>query len=176
MNRRRLEAESIRDAVLQISGKLNTTMGGPGFQDFVVEHPEHSPHYEYKLFDPEDARCHRRSVYRFVVRSQPQPFMTTLDCADPSLSVDRRNESMTALQALALLNNRLMVVMSKHFAARLEKDSADLPGQIQQGFRLTVARDPTPSEEQALTDYARQFGLPNACRVLLNLNEFVFVD
>ncbi len=45
------------------------------------------------LFDPEDPRAHRRSVYRFIVRSQPQPFMTTLDCADPSMSVDKRNES-----------------------------------------------------------------------------------
>lgn len=176
MNRRRLEAEAIRDAVLQVAGKLVPTMGGPGFQDFIVEHPEHSPHYEYKLFDPENAACHRRSVYRFIVRSQPQPFMTTLDCADPSMSVDKRNESMTALQALALLNNRLMVVMSRHFAERLQKDAPDLPGQIDRGVRLCLSRAPTVEEREQLIEYARKFGLPNACRVMFNLNEFAFVD
>ena len=48
MNRRRLEAEAIRDSILDVSGKLNPAMGGPSFKDFVVEHPEHSPHYEYE--------------------------------------------------------------------------------------------------------------------------------
>ena len=54
MNRRRLEAEAVRDAVLAVAGKLDPTMGGPGFQDFVIEQPEHSPHYEYHLHDPDD--------------------------------------------------------------------------------------------------------------------------
>src|SRR4029079_14706001 len=138
-NRRRLEAESIRDAVLQVSGKLDTTMGGPGFSDFVVEHPAHSPTYEYKLFDPEDPKCHRRSVYRFIVRSQPQPFMTTLDCADPSLSVDKRNESLSALQALALLNNGFMVTMSDAFAARIKTKTQEPMLQVDEMFRLALS-------------------------------------
>ena len=101
MNRRKLDAESMHDSVLTIAGKLDLTMGGPGFQDFVIEHPEHSPHYEYALHDVEDPKSLRRSIYRFIVRSQPQPLMTVLDCADPSMSVDKRNESVNALQALA---------------------------------------------------------------------------
>jgi hypothetical protein len=101
MNRRRLEAEAIRDSVLWVSGQLDPQMFGPGFQDFVIEKPEHSPHYQYHLHDPDDPRTHRRSVYRFLVRSQPQPFMATLDCADPSMLVDKRMESLSALQALA---------------------------------------------------------------------------
>ena len=52
-------------------------------RDFVVERPEHSPHYQYHLHDPDDPRSHRRSVYRFLVRSKPQPFMAVMDCADP---------------------------------------------------------------------------------------------
>src|SRR5207302_4710562 len=99
MNRKRLEAEAVRDSVLMVAGRLDLSAGGPGFRDFVVERPEHSPHYEYRLSDPEDPKSHRRSVYRFIVRSQPQPFLTALDCADPSMSVDKRNESTTALQA-----------------------------------------------------------------------------
>src|SRR5262245_33885130 len=94
-------------------------MGGPSFQDFVVEHPEHSPHYEYQKYDPADARAYRRSIYRFLVRSQPQPFMTTLDCADPSMRVDKRNESLSPAQALAMLNDGLMLAMSKRFAERV---------------------------------------------------------
>ena len=79
MNRRKLEAEAIRDSVLAAAGKLDLTMGGPSFQDFKVEKPEHSPHYEYHLHDPDDPKSHRRSVYRFVVRSKQQPFLAALD-------------------------------------------------------------------------------------------------
>ena len=176
MNRRRLEAEAVRDSVLLIAGKLDLSMGGPGFRDFAVEHPEHSPHYEYKLFDPEDPRSHRRSVYRFIVRSQPQPFLAALDCADPSMSVDKRNESNTALQALALLNDRMMVAMAGHFAGRLEREAGDLPARLDRAFLLALGRQPAQDERQSLFDHARKFGLANACRVIFNLNEFVFVD
>jgi mono/diheme cytochrome c family protein len=176
MNRRRLEAEAIRDSVLLVAGKLDLTMGGPGFRDFVVEHPEHSPHYEYKLFDPGDPKAYRRSVYRFIVRSQPQPFLTALDCADPSMSVEKRNESTTALQALALLNDRLMVTMAAQLSARLENEAGDLPGRIDRAFLLAFGRAPTPPEREALIAHASKFGLANACRVLFNLNEFVFID
>ncbi len=175
-NRRKLEAESIRDAVLAVAGRLNLSMGGPSFQDFVVEHPEHSPHYEYHLHDPEDPKSHRRSIYRFIVRSQQQPFMTVLDCADPSMQVGRRNESLSPLQALSLLNNSLMLTMSKHFAERLEGGGGDLVSQVRRGHEVALGRSPTPSEEQTLAEYARSFGLTNYCRLLLNLNEFSFVD
>jgi len=177
MNRRRLEAEAIRDSVLLVAGKLDLSMGGPGFRDFVVEHPEHSPHYEYKLFDPEDPKSHRRSIYRFIVRSQPQPFLAALDCADPSMSVDKRNESTTALQALALLNDRMMVAMVSHFSMRLEQESGDLPGRIDRarppgaGPLADVGRARGPGRPRAEVSAWR-----NICRVIFNLNEFVFVD
>ena len=83
---------------------------------------------------------------------------------------------MTALQALALLNNQLMVVMSRHFAERLEREAPALPAQIERGVRLALGRNPTAAEQQALEQYAKQFGLKNACRVIFNLNEFVFID
>jgi mono/diheme cytochrome c family protein len=175
MNRRRLEAEAVRDSVLHLAGKLNDRMFGPAFQDFVVVKPEHSPHYEYHLHDPEDPASHRRSVYRFLVRSQPQPFMTTLDCADPSMQVDKRNETVTALQALALLNNKLMLTMSRHAAERLRRND-DIHGQIVDLFRLALSRPPASDELAVLSDHALHYGLENACRVMFNLNEFVFVD
>ncbi|HSH92750.1 MAG TPA: DUF1553 domain-containing protein [Roseimicrobium sp.] len=175
-NRRKLEAEAIRDSVLLVSGKLDLKMGGPGFQDFVVDKPQHSPHYEYQLHDPEDPATHRRSIYRFIVRSQPQPFMTVLDCADPSMSVDKRNETQTALQALALLNNRLMVVMAKHFADRAAEAGPSLETQIDSAYRIAFGRNPTAKERRDIASYARVHGMANACRLMFNLNEFVFVD
>jgi len=179
MNRRRLEAEAVRDAILAVSGKLDLTPFGPGFQDFVVEKPEHSPHYEYHLYNPEDPKTHRRSVYRFLVRSQLEPFMTALDCANPSMRVDRRNETLTPLQALALMNGKLSVAMARHFADRVRSDSAataSVDTQVRRAVALALQRAPTATELSNLVPYAERHGLAATCRILLNLNEFVFVD
>ncbi|MFM7604169.1 MAG: DUF1553 domain-containing protein [Prosthecobacter sp.] len=166
--RRKLDAEAVRDSILAVSGKLDLTMGGPSFQDFVIDKPQHSPHYEYHLHNPEDPKSHRRSIYRFIVRSQQQPFMTVLDCADPSMRVDKRNESLSPLQALAMMNNSLTVTMAKHFAAHASS--------VKRAFQLALAREPTAEELATLEDYAKREGLENACRVILNLNEFSFID
>ena len=176
MNRRKLEAEAVHDSVLAVAAKLDLTMGGPGFQDFVIDKPQHSPHYEYDQHDVEDPKSHRRSVYRFIVRSQPQPFLTVLDCADPSMSVASRNETVNALQALAMRNNRLTVAMAKHFAARVAKEATTPPAQIDLAFRLALGRPPSSNEAEAMSDYVREHGLPNLCRLIFNLNEFNFVD
>lgn len=176
MNRRRLEAEEIRDSILQVSGTLDKTMGGPGYYLFELERPEHSPHYEYHKFDPSDPASHRRSIYQFLVRSQPNPWMTTLDCADSSQSTPRRNETLTSLQALSLLNNRFNLVMAERFAQRLEQEADTLEAQVDLAMRLVVQRVSTREESEALLDFAREHGLPNLCRFLFNLSEFVFVD
>ena len=176
MNRRKLEAEAVHDSVLAVAAKLDLTMGGPGFQDFVIDKPQHSPHYEYDQHDVEDPKSHRRSVYRFIVRSQPQPFLAVLDCADPSMSVASRNETVNALQALAMRNNRLTVAMAKHFAARVAKEATTPPAQIDLAFRLALGRPPSSNEAEAMSDYVREHGLTNLCRLIFNLNEFNFVD
>ena len=176
MNRRRLEAEEIRDAMLAVSGKLDPKMGGPGYYLFVLERPEHSPHYEYHKFNPDDAASHRRSIYRFIVRSQPDPYMTTLDCADSSQSTPQRNETLTSLQALSLLNNGFSLAMSKHFASKLTTESSSPPEQVARAFNRISGRSPTEAELTDLTAYAQKHGLTNLCRVLFNLSEFVYVD
>jgi hypothetical protein len=111
-----------------------------------------------------------------VVRSKQQPFMAALDCADPSLAVEKRNQTITPQQALALLNNKLAVAMAKHFAERVEKLADDDAGRLAAAVRLALGRNPTPTERDALAAYVKEHGLANACRVVLNLNEFVFVD
>ena len=175
-NRRRLSAEEVRDAVLTVSGKLDRKMYGPGMRLFELERTAHSPHYEYHKHDPNTASAHRRAIYRFIVRSQPDPFMTTLDCADSSQSVARRDETVTALQALSLMNNKFMLAMSEHFAARVEAEEKRTRPQILRAWKLATGRSPSKANQKALVAYSKQHGLENTCRLLFNLNEFVFVD
>ena len=174
---RKLEAEAVRDAVLAVSGALDLTMGGPGFRDFVIEQPEHSPHYRYDLADPDDPATFRRSIYRLIVRSQMQPFLTVLDCADPSMRVDKRNQGLSPNQALALLNNGFVLAQAARFAARVRREAGDdVDAQVDRAVRLALGRRPTAPEAAQLVTLARDHGLANACRALLNLNEFHFVD
>ncbi len=176
MNRRKLEAEALRDSLLAVAGKLDLTAGGPGFQDFVIERPEHSPHYQYHLADAANPALHRRAVYRFIVRSKPQPWLATLDCADPSMAVDKRNASVSPLQALAQMNNQLVLVMARHFAERLDQAGGSLGDRIGLAYRIAFQREAGPGERAALAGHAERHGLASACRVIFNLNEFNFAD
>ena len=176
MNRRKLSAEEIRDSILQVSGRMNNQMGGPGYYLFKLEHPQHSPHYEYHLHDPNDVKSHRRSVYRFIARSQPDPFMTILDCADSSKSTPQRVETLTSIQALALLNNKFNLAMAEHFAMNLKAIDTTDRERLETAFYRLTGRSPTADEATQMVDYAEQHGLENLCRVLYNLHEFVFVD
>jgi hypothetical protein len=175
MNRQRLDAESIRDAVLDISGKLDLTMGGPSAEQFWFK-DDHSPIYDYTKFDVDSPASYRRSVYRFIVRSAPDPFMDRLDCPDASLLAAKRNTTITAIQALALLNNSFMVKQSEHLAERVTKLSSEPKEQIAWLYRITLGRDPRAQEASRLADYVTRHGLENACRAMLNSNEFLFVD
>jgi hypothetical protein len=175
MNRRRLEAEAVRDSVLSITGQLNAERGGPPFRAFGFKDDE-SPHYNYDEYDPNDPLSHRRSVYRLIVRSVPDPFMATLDCPDPSAMAAKRNETLTPLQSLALLNNKFMVAMAERFAARIESMGTDTNERLTAGWRLAFGREPAENELTELAQYADRYGLASACRLILNMNEFVFVD
>ena len=80
------------------------------------------------------------------------------------------------IQSLALLNNALFVRQAEHFAERIRQLSPDTAGQISAAFRLALARLPRNEELRLLVDHAAQHGLANACRLILNANEFVFVE
>ena len=110
------------------------------------------------------------------VTSVPDPLMECLDCADPSIMTPKRNTTLTSLQALALLNNPLSVRQAERLADRLRAEHSDTASQIDALYRLALGRPPGDEERQELVDYAAQYGLANACRVILNSNEFVFVD
>ncbi len=173
-NRRRLDAESIRDAVLQMSGKLDLTMGGPSARHFHSSKGVHvTPVVDYAGFNPDNPANFRRSVYRFVFRTVPDPLMQTLDCPDASQLADRRETSTTALQALAMMNNRFMVRQAEHIASRLEIAHSTLESQIERLFLLAYGRIPSPSEARAVGEHASKHGLANACRIVINSSEFL---
>ena len=102
--------------------------------------------------------------------------MTTLDCADSSQSTPKRNETLTALQALSLLNNKFSIAMARHFASRLEKEADEVAEQVKRGHFLVTGRVPTKEEENLLMEYASRHGLQNLCRALFNLSEFTYLD
>jgi hypothetical protein len=175
-NRSRLDAESIHDGVLAVAGCLDRTMYGPSVKQFFFK-DDHSPVYDYTKYDAGSPGADRRSIYRFVVRSVPDPLMETLDCPDASLLTPRRNTTLTALQALSMLNNPFMTRGAQRLAARVEaEDPGNVRAELAAAFQVADGRPPAAEELRTLTDYATRHGLPNACRVILNSNEFVFVD
>jgi hypothetical protein len=102
--------------------------------------------------------------------------MEALDCADPNLNTPVRSQTLTALQALALWNDLFMVRQSQEFARRLEQLANDPRARVAVAFRRALGRAPSDAEREALAAYAAKHGLANACRLLWNANEFVFVD
>jgi len=176
-NRTRLDAEQVRDAILAISGRLDRTMGGPSDRQFDLKPGIHvTPVVDYGKFDWDRKEGHRRSVYRFVFRTLPDPLVECLDGADASALTPKRSESVTAPQALALLNNEFVLVHAKAMAVRLEKHSAECGKQIEFACRLVWGRAPTAEETERFAGYTKKHGLANLCRVLFNTNEFLFAD
>jgi hypothetical protein len=172
-NPRRLDAESLHDAVLAMSGKLNPQRGGPGFKDFNYTEA-YAPIYDY--ITPDTPELWRRSIYRFVVRTTPHRFMTTLDCPDPANLTPARMQTTTALQALTLSNNDFMLRQARYLGTRIENEAADTSARIHRAFALCFQRPPTADELQAAQTLVTEQGLFALCRMLMNANEFVYLD
>ena len=169
--RRRLEAEAIRDAVLEVSGQLDDRMYGPG-----------------KL----DEGHRRRSLYFTVKRSQLMPSMVVFDAPDGTTPVADRPQTTIAPQALLLMNNPHVREAARQFAARLQPIAGrSLEEAITVGYVTAVSRHPTPGELQGTAEFLRQqaatysstdsnAGLNRAlvdfCQVLFCLNEFIYTE
>jgi hypothetical protein len=172
-NPRRLDAESLHDTVLAVSGKLNSERGGPGFKDFNYTEA-YAPIYDY--ITPDTPELWRRSIYRFVVRTTPHRFMTTLDCPDPANLTPARMQTTTALQALTLSNNDFMLRQARYLATRIENEAPDNPARIRRAFELCFQRPPTAEELRAAHSLVTSQNLFALCRMLINANEFVYLD
>ena len=173
-NPRRMDAETIRDSVLLVSGKLNNQRGGPGFEDFAYKQA-YAPEYNYITAD--SPKLWRRSIYRFVVRTTPNRFMTTLDCPDPANFTPKRLNTTTPLQSLALFNNDFMLRQARYLGERIERSAGpNLEEQVEMAFRLAFNRSAKLEESQISEAVIEKDGLFALCRTLLNANEFVYLD
>lgn len=177
MNRRRLDAESFRDAVLQISGRIDLKMGGPGVQQFTQSKGQQlTPKLDYDAFDWKDPSAARRSIYRVVWRGIADPFMESLDFPDLGQLSPKRGFSASALQALAVFNNDFVLYHSQLLAENLQASHASIDEQVARACELIFLREPGEQEQTVLVAYASEHGLAATCRVLFNSNEFLFVD
>lgn len=177
MHARPLDAESFCDSVVQLSGRIDLAMGGPGIQQFTQSKGQQlTPKLDYNAFDWSQSTAARRSIYRVVWRGIADPFMETLDFPDLGLLAPKRASSVSALQALALFNDDFVLHHSLVLAERLKTSHATLDEQVTHACRLILLRQPDQGERTLLTAYAKQHGLAATCRVLLNSNEFLFVD
>jgi mono/diheme cytochrome c family protein len=178
--RRRLEAEAIRDSILALSGRLNQEMGGPSvfpplpadLADFARYGRTGGLMWEPNERD-EDAR--RRSVYIFQRRSMPLPMMAAFDAPAFSESCERRSSTTTPLQALSMMNGALVHEESAYLAERIRKEAGDNRlNQVRRAFALVLGRSPRPDEIDQFSGYRGD--LASICRVLLNSNEFLYTE
>ena len=180
---RRLEAEAVRDAVLAVSGRLNPEQFGlPIFPPLPEGLAEEVKYDNSKWATQDGPEGRKRSIYIYQQRTMTMPFMQTFDSVVCDASRDRRQVSVTPLQALAMYNGRFANEEATHFAARVRKDAGESPvAQIQLAFKIALGREPAPDESERMqalmaSSAAGSDGLAAACRVLLNANEFVYVE
>ena len=167
---RRLEAEAIRDSMLQISGKLNLQTGGRGF-DFFNQRGGLSDYHSKETFE---ADGWRRMIYAHKVRMQAVDIFGAFDCPDAGQMKPRRTRSITPVQSLSLLNSPFSNRQAGFFAARVRREAGENPeAQVTHAFRLATARDPNPRELATLTTLAKNHNLEQACRVLFNTSAFL---
>jgi hypothetical protein len=170
----RLDAESLRDSILQISGKLNIKMGGPGFRDVTFKSLNGTTYYT--PFDKEDPELNRRTVYRFSPRGQRSAILDAFDCPDPSTTAPKRSVTTTPIQALALFNNAFVLRMSEGFSQRLLEELDSLEKQVSRAYEITYGRKPDEEELKLGINLSKTHGLSALSRVLFNSNEFVIIE
>lgn len=169
---RRLEAEIIRDAMLDVAGKLNLKMHGRGF-DLFDKRGGLSGFTPVESFIGDGLR---RMIYAHKVRREREAVFGAFDCPDAGQSTARRRESTTPIQALNLFNSRFTLEQSEAFAQRVKREAGeDVPTQIHHAWRLALGREPSPEELSDFASFVREHGLPALCRAIFNSNEFLFV-
>jgi hypothetical protein len=198
---RRMEVEAIRDSMLAVSGRLNPKMYGPPMFPFIPQEAlagNSDPDKIWPAYD--EAEASRRTVYAFIKRSLVVPMIEVLDLCDTTKSSAKRAVTSVAPQALTLFNGRFVNEQAAHFARRLEREAGDdRDRQIEQAYRLALCRPPTGAEKDTMREFlateavrlieesvkspavldaqtARQKAVDQLCRVIFNLNEFVYPD
>ena len=176
--RRRLEAEEIRDAMIAVSGKLNPAMGG---QSIMVPVDDQLVDLLYKPAQwklPEDQSEHyRRSVYLIAKRNLRLPFMEVFDQPALLTSCARRQSSTHAPQALELLNGPFANDLAEAFAERLRKEVGDDPVQlVERAYLLAAGRLPAAGELKPAVEFLKTQPLREFALAMFNLNDFLYVN
>jgi hypothetical protein len=185
-NLRRLDAEAIRDSMLAVSGRLNPAAGGPGVfpplsKDVLAT--QSRPGLGWGTSNALDQS--RRSVYVYVKRTLMLPFFEAFDYTNTAESLGTRPVTTVAPQALLLLNSEFADAQAKNLADRVRREAGTVADkQIDRLFRVALGRMPTAREAQIAGDLLNRGGavdgtidpLRSLCLVVLNLNEFVYVD
>jgi hypothetical protein len=178
MRYRRLEVEAIRDSMLTVSGQLNPKRFGPAMKPGIPAAALEANTDKEKVWQASDEReASRRSIYAFIKRGLVVPMLETLDLADTVSSCPKRQVTTVAPQALSLFNGDFVNQQAKHFAARLKREAGDdSEKQINLAWRLALCREPTANEMAKMQAFLQVESLEQACRVVLNLNEFVYPE
>ena len=183
MNRKRMEGETLRDAILSVTGSLNPQLGGrpvripiePEVYNLIFTEHERDGLWPV---NPDKSVQNRRSIYLYNKRSVRLPLLTAFDQPDAITSCPVRPVSTHALQALSLMNSDFMQEQSQAFAARLVKECKkdNRACEVKTAWKLALARTPSPAEQQlAKKFFAGGGSLADMCLALLNRNEFVYV-
>ena len=182
MNRKRLEAELVRDSVLAVSGDLNPRLGGKPVRvpidkevyDLIFTEGERDGLWPVT---PGENEQHRRSLYLLNKRTVRLPLMMAFDQPDTMTSCPARPVSTHALQALSLFNSDFMRGESDRFAARLERECGrDYGCELRRAYKLALARTPLPAELKMGREFLAGGGnLGDFCLAMMNRNEFVYV-
>ncbi len=168
---RRLEAEAIRDCMLAVSGQLNLTTGGPGFNLFK-QRGGLSGFTPIESFTDDGLR---RMIYAHKVRRERDAVFGAFDCPDAGQSTPRRIESTTPIQALNLLNSRFTIDQAEAFAERVQAEvGEDVSEQIRHAYWIALSREPMHDEIIDAEPIVRQHGLATLGRALFNSSEFLF--
>jgi hypothetical protein len=174
---KRLEVEAIRDSMLASSGRLNRKMFGPSVLPEIPAAALEGSSDPDKIWRPSsEEEASRRTVYIFLKRSMIVPMLDVLDLCDTARSAARRQNTSVATQALTLFNGDFVNRQARYLADRLRKASGDPATQIDLAWRLTLARPPEPRETAAMLEFLKFESLDEMCRVIFNLNEFVYAD
>ncbi|HEX8913012.1 MAG TPA: PSD1 and planctomycete cytochrome C domain-containing protein [Humisphaera sp.] len=194
-SKRRLEAEAVRDSVLAVAGTLNRAAGGPGVKPRIPEDMlAASQRNKWPSVKREGPEHWRRSVYIYVKRQLQFPLLELFDAPQASQTCGLRQQSTVPTQALVLMNDEFTNEQAGHFAGRVRREAGDDPAkQAERALRLALGRTPMAERVAEATafvaaqraahavtgkaaDEAAKAALADLCHVLVNCNEFVYVD
>jgi hypothetical protein len=182
---RRLSAEQLRDSMLFVSGLLSAKSEGPPVwpelpPEILNSNPaflDDNPEKTKGWYPSPKAEQYCRSLFLVQKRNTRIPLLETFDLPDNSTPCARREVSTVAPQALTLLNGPLTSDAANAFAQRVEREAGrEKPRQIAYAFELALQRPPSEHELAVSAKLLDQQSLPELCRALLNLNEFVYID